>query len=107
MEDLEIMISDDVQLFDNDVVEEHYSDQIFLKDEIYNDVMVAMFLRKFREKFASMSDPKFYIVKRKHDDETGTMICECEFNFEYPHSGFELIRRLNSGSARKRIDNHK
>lgn len=107
MADLNTMILDDVQLFDNDVVEEHYSDHIFLEDDIYNDEMIAMFLKKFRVKFPTMSDPKFYIVKRKHDDETGTMICECEFNFEYPHSGFELIRRLNSGSARKRTDNHK
>ena len=106
MEDLETMISDDVQLFDNDVVEEHYSDQIFLKDEIYNDVMVAMFLKKFRDKFATMKEPNFYIVKRKHDNENGTMICKSEYDFEHRFSGFELIRRLNTGSARKRTGNH-
>lgn len=105
MEDLQTQISDAIYLFSNDVIEEHYSDQIFLEDEIYDDEMIEMFLKRFRKKFLTMSDPYFYLVQRKEDDAIGTMICEVEYDFEYRYSGFILKKELGKSISRKRDNN--
>lgn len=52
---------------------------------------------------ASVSNPVFYIVKKKNTNEIGTLVYwDGQYDFDYPFSGYELVRELNKSTSRKR-----
>lgn len=104
IKDKDTFVSDCVHLYDNDVNEGRTTDHIFIKEDP-NGNLVDDFCKKYHEIWKTPEVFYFYIAKRKKDGIVGTMICECEYNFEYIHSGYDLIRDLNKGVSRTRTNN--